>query len=158
MKYDITYSCGHTGTVELYGKTSERESKIRWYETTAVCPECYKKQQQEAAAETTIKYELPELEGSEKQVAWAKKLMESAITVLETEGRKTAEEQAPTEAAKSQAHKAIDAHIARIRSAKHAADIIDTFKGINFSATNKSDILGKIFYAMDYNKVSPCKF
>ena len=36
MKYDITYSCGHTGTVELYGKTSERESKIRWYETTNV--------------------------------------------------------------------------------------------------------------------------
>ena len=157
MKYDITYSCGHAGTVELYGKTSERESKIRWYETTAVCPECYKKQQ-EAAAETTTKYELPELEGSEKQVAWAKKLMESAITVLETEGRKTAEEQAQTEAAKSQAHKAIDAHRARIRSAKHAADIIDTFKGINFSATNKSDILGKIFYEMDYNKVSPCKF
>ena len=157
MKYDVTYSCGHTGTVELYGKTSERESKIRWYETTAVCPECYKKQQ-EAAAETTTKYDLPELEGSEKQVAWAKKLMGSAITVLETEGRKTAEEQAPTEAAKSQAHKAIDAHIARIRSAKHAADIIDTFKGINFSAANKSDILGKIFYEMDYNKVSPCNF
>ena len=157
MKYDITYSCGHAGTVELYGKTSERESKIRWYETTAVCPECYKKQQEEAA-ETITKYDLPELEGSEKQVAWAKKLMESAITVLETEGRKTAEEQAPTEAAKSQAHKAIDAHIARIRSAKHAADIIDTFKGINFSAINKSDILGKIFYEMDYSKVSPCKF
>ena len=157
MKYDITYSCGHAGTVELYGKTSERESKIRWYETTAVCPECYKKQQEEAA-ETITKYELPELGGSEKQVAWAKKLMGSAITVLETEGRKTAEEQAPTEAAKSQAHKAIDAHIARIRSAKHAADIIDTFKGINFSAANKSDILGKIFYEMDYNKVSPCKF
>ena len=157
MKYDITYSCGHAGTVELYGKTSERESKIRWYETTAVCPECYKKQQEEAA-ETITKYDLPELEGSEKQVAWAKKLMESAITVLETEGRKTAEEQAPTEAAKSQAHKAIDAHIARIKNARHAADIIDTFKGINFSAANKSDILGKIFYEMDYNKVSPCKF
>ena len=157
MKYDITYSCGHTGTVELYGKTSERESKIRWYETTAVCPECYKKQQEETA-KTITKYDLPELGGSEKQVAWAKKLMESAITVLETEGRKTAEEQAPTEAAKSQAHKAIDAHIARIRSAKHAADIIDTFKDINFSAANKSDILGKIFYEMDYNKVSPCKF
>lgn len=158
MKYDITYSCGHAGTVELYGKTSERESKIRWYETTAVCPECYKKQQAETTTKQKAAYELPELEGSEKQVAWAKKLMESAITVLETEGRKTAEEQAPTEAAKSQAHKAIDAHIARIRSAKHAADIIDTFKGINFSATSKSDILGKIFYEMDYNKVSPCKF
>ena len=58
MKYDITYSCGHAGTVELYGKTSDRESKIRWYETTAVCPECYKKQQEEAA-ETITKYDPP---------------------------------------------------------------------------------------------------
>ena len=108
--------------------------------------------------ETTAECDLPELEGSEKQVAWAQKLMESAIKVLETEGRKTAEEQAPTEVAKSQAHEAVDAHIARIKSARHAADVIDTFKSINFSVSNKSELLGKIFYAMDYNKVSPCKF
>lgn len=71
MKYDVTYSCGHKGTVELYGKTSDREAKIRWYESSAVCPECYKKQQQEAADKTATEYELPELEGSEKQIAWA---------------------------------------------------------------------------------------
>ena len=31
MKYTLTYSCGHTGTVQLYGKTEERERKIKDY-------------------------------------------------------------------------------------------------------------------------------
>mgnify|MGYP006907823336 CR=1 FL=1 len=26
MKYDVTYSCGHTGTVQIYGTAAERES------------------------------------------------------------------------------------------------------------------------------------
>ena len=42
-KYDVTYSCGHTGIVELFGKNSERERKLKWYEE-GVCPECYKTQ------------------------------------------------------------------------------------------------------------------
>lgn len=46
-KYDVTYSCGHEGTVDLFSKTSERERKLAWYEHTGVCPECYKKQQRE---------------------------------------------------------------------------------------------------------------
>lgn len=25
MKYEVTFSCGHTGTVQLYGKGDERE-------------------------------------------------------------------------------------------------------------------------------------
>lgn len=44
MKYSVKYSCGHICTVELFGKTSERERKIRWMQETAVCPECYKEQ------------------------------------------------------------------------------------------------------------------
>lgn len=47
MKYTVTYSCGHTGTVQLYGKTEERERKIKYYEEYGLCPECYKKQKQE---------------------------------------------------------------------------------------------------------------
>ena len=47
MKYDVIYSCGHEGTVELFGKGSERERKLYWYEHEAVCPECYKKQLRE---------------------------------------------------------------------------------------------------------------
>ena len=30
MKYNIEYSCGHKGTVELFGPTKDRESKIEW--------------------------------------------------------------------------------------------------------------------------------
>lgn len=44
MKYDVKFSCGHTHTVELFGKTSEREQKIAWYEKSGVCPDCYKEQ------------------------------------------------------------------------------------------------------------------
>lgn len=41
-KYNITYSCGHEGCTELFGKVTERERKIKWYETKGLCPECYK--------------------------------------------------------------------------------------------------------------------
>lgn len=44
MKYEVTFSCGHTHTVELFGKTSEREKKIKYYETYGLCPDCYKAQ------------------------------------------------------------------------------------------------------------------
>ena len=27
MKYDVTFSCGHTETVEIYGKTEDREKE-----------------------------------------------------------------------------------------------------------------------------------
>lgn len=42
MKYEVTFSCGHTGTVQLYGKGNERERKIRYFEEYGVCSECYK--------------------------------------------------------------------------------------------------------------------
>jgi len=41
-KYGVTYSCGHTGTVQLFGKHTERERKLAWYAAEAKCPECYK--------------------------------------------------------------------------------------------------------------------
>lgn len=46
-KYSITYSCGHEGTVQLFGKNEERDRKIKYYEEFGLCPECYKKQKQE---------------------------------------------------------------------------------------------------------------
>lgn len=41
--YSVTYVCGHTGSVELYGKNTDRQNKLKWY-TTVVCSECYKAQ------------------------------------------------------------------------------------------------------------------
>lgn len=43
-KYNVTYKCNHEGTVELFGKTTDRERKLEWLETT-LCPECYARQQ-----------------------------------------------------------------------------------------------------------------
>lgn len=44
MKYDITYSCGHTGTVELFGPGKDRERKLWWYSNKCDCPTCYEAQ------------------------------------------------------------------------------------------------------------------
>ena len=80
-KYDVTYTCGHTETVELFGKTSERERKIAWMEGNCLCPSCYKeKQQKEAAA-----FDLPALTGTPKQVAWAESLRNGVFEKLEFE-------------------------------------------------------------------------
>lgn len=74
MKYDITYSCGHKGTVDLIGKTEDRERKIYGYEHYGICPECQAKKRQEESnknAEIFQQLGFPKLEGSEKQIAWA---------------------------------------------------------------------------------------
>lgn len=47
-QYSVNFSCGHSGTVQLYGPTKERERKIEWLEK-GLCPDCYKKQQMDKA-------------------------------------------------------------------------------------------------------------
>lgn len=51
MKYDVTFSCGHTEEVQIYGKTEERERKIKYYGKSGLCSECYKKKMNEEIAE-----------------------------------------------------------------------------------------------------------
>lgn len=51
MKYDVTFSCGHTEEVQIYGKSEERENKIRYYKKSGLCSECYKKQMDKENAE-----------------------------------------------------------------------------------------------------------
>lgn len=73
MKYEVKMSCGHTETIQLFGKCADRERKIEWLERYGLCEECKKEQ----AAKEIKKAEeagLPELEGSEKQIAWAAKI------------------------------------------------------------------------------------
>lgn len=89
-KYDVTFSCGHTDTVVLFGKVKDRERKIEWYESSCLCPECYEAEKQrkfdEANAKATAEakeYGLPELTGSEKQVAWANTLRQKWIAETE---------------------------------------------------------------------------
>jgi len=63
--------------VELFGKTSGRYEKIEWMEHQ-LCPDCYRAEKQEAreqenerAAKLSKSLGFAQLEGSEKQVAWA---------------------------------------------------------------------------------------
>lgn len=58
MKYDIIYSCGHEGTVDLWGKGAERDRKISFFERCGLCPDCYKAQMQKQVAEQPLVYNL----------------------------------------------------------------------------------------------------
>lgn len=60
-KYSYKYLCGHGyGTVNLYGKESDRQRKLAWYADTFVCPDCFKKQkaEEDAAAPKTASLHL----------------------------------------------------------------------------------------------------
>ena len=88
-KYDVRFSCGHTATIELFGKEKDRQRKIAWYEENGLCPDCYRKQQEEekkaaaekAAAEASS-LGLPELIGSPKQIAWADKIRVGIVNTI----------------------------------------------------------------------------
>lgn len=76
MKYDVTYSCGHTATVELFGKSEDRERKLHWMETEGMCPDCYNawlhEENDRKAREVLGDITLPQLTAkSDKQLAYA---------------------------------------------------------------------------------------
>lgn len=94
MKYTVTFSCGHEATVDLFGKTSERERRIAWYEKEGICPDCYRKMKEDErrqadaelaayAEKIETEYNLPVLEGTEKQVSWARKIRAGVIRAWE---------------------------------------------------------------------------
>jgi hypothetical protein len=75
--YDITYKCGHSDRVQIYGPLKLRDGKIRWYET-CFCSECGAAERKKARLERLEEMknqaeimELPNLIGTEKQIAWA---------------------------------------------------------------------------------------
>lgn len=75
MKYDVKMSCGHTETIQIYGTEKERNQKIYWYEQYGTCEECRNKEEQKRAEEEG----LPPLTGTERQVAWAVKILNIII-------------------------------------------------------------------------------
>ncbi len=89
-KYDIEFSCGHAETRDLIGKVKDRERKIEYFESHGLCSECWEaekkrqfEEQNQKAAEEAKEYGLPELTGSEKQVAWANILRQKWIEKAE---------------------------------------------------------------------------
>ena len=79
MKIEITYACGHTGTIEVYGDRRQRERQIWVAENWTDCPDC-QAADNAAKAESAKAAGLPELTGSEKQISWALDLRNTALT------------------------------------------------------------------------------
>lgn len=67
--YTIKHSCGHEERVQIYGTNvhGERDKKAAWM-ASRPCSECLLKAEEERLGISS------ELKGSEKQVAWARKI------------------------------------------------------------------------------------
>ena len=79
-KYQVTYACGHTDTIQLYGKVSDREKRLA-YLATIDCPDCYHNKQLQAAKAQTAG--LPDLQGSDKQINWATQIRAEVFAALD---------------------------------------------------------------------------
>ncbi|MDU6263741.1 MAG: hypothetical protein E6600_04495 [Anaerocolumna aminovalerica] len=86
--YHGTYECGHEGRVNIIGPTKERGWK-KEIAFSRLCPECWQKHAEEErerlnreSLEKAKEMELPELVGTEKQVAWANTLRQKIIDEL----------------------------------------------------------------------------
>ena len=80
-KYDVTYICGHENVVELFGPTRGRDKKLERL-AQMLCQDCYRKQELGKAKEAGKEMGLPELHGTEKQIAWAEAIRASMIEDL----------------------------------------------------------------------------
>ena len=131
-KYEITYKCGHTGTVELFGKGSDRERKLEWMSKNHICPECLEKEKQaaqKAIIEEAKNAGLPELTGSEKQVAWAISIRQTFIEAIEN-GIATSDAKYADNPQWTESRSAIVSSVEYIKSTKTEAKWwIDTVNG-----------------------------
>ena len=82
-QYTINHTCGHSAVHRLFGKHVDRERTIKYREQD-VCPDCYKAQQ--AAKIDAASVGLPELTGSEKQIAWARKIRVKCLADIDAFG------------------------------------------------------------------------
>lgn len=91
------FSCGHDGRVNVIGPHKNRQYIID-KKFAGLCPECYEKWKEEEkerknreAMEAAKEMELPELHGSEKQIAWAVTLRQNKIEEFEKYRERIAE-------------------------------------------------------------------
>ena len=85
----ITYSCGHVGREQLYGKHEARERTVAARAKYGLCEECTAKErdaQKQRAAQTNAEAGLPSLSGTSKQIAWAETLRAQAYRALTADG------------------------------------------------------------------------
>lgn len=81
-KYTITYTCGHTETIQLTGKVSERMRRIAKLEQCE-CDACFRNKQNAQSEQARQERGLSELQGTPKQIAWATTIREGVCKALD---------------------------------------------------------------------------
>lgn len=81
-KYYVTHSCGHEEVVQLYGKESSRRWMIEKMESEP-CKDCIHKEALEMLKKQAEENDLPELEGSQKQIEWAMSIRQQFLDIIE---------------------------------------------------------------------------
>ena len=85
-KYNVKFSCGHCEEKQLFGKETERSRYIAWAGKEGICTVCGKAnrdaESSEMIAAIEAEHDLPGLDGSEKQVAWARKIRAEKIATI----------------------------------------------------------------------------
>lgn len=116
-QYEITYRCGHTDTVQIYGTNThgERERKAASYGYRD-CPAC----QAAKAGQANKDAGMADLEGSDKQIAWAEDIRGKFMPQLDAERQGCADHGATAEQLAK-----IDTVLAWLRGQKSAAWWID---------------------------------
>lgn len=88
-KYQATHTCGHAAEHNLFGPYEQRRRRLAQLEA-GPCPECEQAKRETAnaaanaaAAKAASEAGLPELAGSERQIAWAESIRAKAIAEAE---------------------------------------------------------------------------
>lgn len=83
--YEITRSCGHIESIQIYGTNvhGERERKAAQLAENP-CGDCRRAGRDQAASAQAADLGLPELTGSDRQIAWAMTIRATALTGLDT--------------------------------------------------------------------------
>lgn len=97
-KYNIKHTCGHTETHQITGQMNTREHRADWL-SEQDCSECRRAAKQaEYAAQSEIDAartaDLPALNGTPKQIAWATTIRATALDLL-TQGAEIPEKAKP---------------------------------------------------------------
>ncbi len=83
MDWELIHTCGHVGS--FLPKSSKRANdRMRDWLRTRPCQDCARAAEREEVAQFDAERDLPELIGSEKQVAWAASIRMRTILDFET--------------------------------------------------------------------------
>lgn len=86
---ETVFSCGHKGIVMVHGNSKQKAEMVEWKSANMVCPECYKEEKEREKKEKINTMNAPELEGSEKQIAWANSIRNEFILAMDARIKKT---------------------------------------------------------------------